>query len=70
MDPQWLGSFKIAVDLGKVFYALSDIQSGEYATKRVNGAHLKVYHTPLLNSTNPSQDSLNVYTLSGVIGAL
>lgn len=47
IDPQWLGPYEITTDLGKGFYALSDLESGEIVIKRVNGAHLKLYHDPL-----------------------
>ena len=51
MDPQWLGPYEIAADLGKGFYTLSDLESGDVVTKRVNGAHLKAYVTPQSYST-------------------
>lgn len=47
IDPQWLGPYEITADLGKGFYALSDLESAEIVIKRVNGAHLKLYHDPL-----------------------
>ena len=46
MDPQWLGPYEIATDLGKGFYALSDLKSGDIVTRRVNAAHLKAYLAP------------------------
>ena len=64
MDPQWLGPFEVAADLGKGFYSLRDIQTGEIVTKRVNGSHLKVY---LTHSTSQSQGTLNVCTCTLVL---
>ena len=49
MNPQWLGPYEIAADLGKGFYALSDVTNGDIAIKRVNGAHLKPYNTSSLS---------------------
>ena len=46
MDPQWLGPYKVAKDLGKGFYALESLQDGSIVIERINGAHLKVYLTP------------------------
>ena len=51
MDPQWLGPFKVAKDLGKGFYALEGIESDEIATKRINGKHLKLYQTEVPTSS-------------------
>jgi hypothetical protein len=56
MDPQWLGPYEIAADLGKGFYALSDVTNGDIAIKRVNGAHLKAY-----NSNTPSSHASSIY---------
>lgn len=52
-DPEWLGPFEVAADLGKGFYSLSDLNSGEIVIKRVNGAHLKVCLTPPAQQKNP-----------------
>ena len=49
LDPQWLGPYRIATDLGKGFYALSDLNSENIVTKRINGAHLKAYFTSPLS---------------------
>lgn len=43
MDPQWLGPFKVARDLGKGFYALESIDGDNIVTKKINGKHLKIY---------------------------
>ena len=43
LDPQRLGPYVIATDLDKGFYALSDMNTREIVTKRINAAHLKPY---------------------------
>ena len=43
MDPQWLGPYLVAKDLGKGFYSLEDLAKGKKVTERINGAHLKIY---------------------------
>ena len=62
MDPQWLGPYEIAADLGKGFYALSDVTNGDIAIKRVNGAHLKAY-----NSNTPSSHASSTSDLAAQV---
>ena len=70
MDPQWLGPYEIAADLGKGFYALSDVTSGDIVIKRVNGAHLKPYNAPSLShgssTSNLTAQVINPYFDSAV----
>ena len=54
MDPKWLGPYEIIKDLGKGFFALKCIESGDIV-KRVHGAHLKVYQYP------PSEQVLQMH---------
>ena len=63
MDPQWLGPYEIAADLGKGFYTLSDATNGDIAIKRVNGAHLKPYNNALLSQTS-STSNLTVQVIN------
>lgn len=58
MDPQWLGPYRVANDLGKGFYSLENLQDGSKAVERINGAHLKVYFAPQL-STNSDHHQLS-----------
>ena len=60
MDPQWLGPYEIAVDLGKGFYALSDVTNGDIAI--INGAHLKAY-----NSNTPSSHTSSTSDLAAQV---
>lgn len=55
MDPQWLGPFKVAKDLGKGFYALKSMEVDTIVTKRINGMHLKIYRSEV--PTPSSEDS-------------
>ena len=59
LDPQWLGSYRIANDLGKGFYALSDLNSEDIVTKRINGAHLKAYFTSPLSKCSSLYTNLH-----------
>ena len=62
MDPQWLGPYVIATDLDKGFYALSDLNTGEIVTKRINAAHLKPYITLPAPDANTSLESVEVFS--------
>jgi hypothetical protein len=46
MDPKWLSPSLITHDLGKGFYSLVTIDQKKIVTKRINGAHLKLYVRP------------------------
>ena len=65
MDPQWLGPSKVAKDLGKGFYTLQSLQGGSIVIKRINGAHLKVYHSLLLSTSDHHSLSFSVAYVSG-----
>ena len=62
MDPQWLGPYVIATDLDKGFYALSDLNTGEIVTKRINAAHLKPYITLPAPDADTSLESVEVFS--------
>ena len=46
MDPKWLSPNLITHDLGKGFYSLVTLDQKKIVTKRINGAHLKLYLCP------------------------
>ena len=46
MDPKWLSPGLITHDLGKGFYSLVTLDQKKIVTKRINGAHLKLYLCP------------------------
>jgi hypothetical protein len=50
LDHKWLGPYVIAKDLGRGFYALSEGEN--VIVKRVNGAHLKIYHSQPVDEKN------------------
>ena len=54
LDNKWLGPYEILKDLGKGFFSLKSIESGQ-VIQRIHGAHLKRYFTPP-NSPVPSDD--------------
>jgi len=62
MDPQWLGTYVIATDLDKGFYELSDLNTGEIVTKRINAAHLKPYITLPAPDADTSLESVEVFS--------
>ena len=57
MDPKWLGPYMITKDIGKEFYKLALCENPNKVIMRVNGVHLKSYHTP-----NSSPSSHPQYT--------
>lgn len=62
IDPQWLGPYTIAAELGKGFYSLSDLESGAIVIQRVNSAHLKLYITPSSNfSSECAAQVINIF---------
>ena len=46
MDPKWLSPSLITHALGKGFYSLVTLDQKKIVTKRINGAHLKLYLRP------------------------
>ena len=54
MDPKWLSPSLITHDLGKGFYSLVTLDQEKIVTKRINGAHLKLYLCP---SSSPHQST-------------
>ena len=55
MDPQWLGPFKVARDLGKGFYSLKSIDNNSIVTKRIHGNHLIVYRSEVPSPSSTDQ---------------
>lgn len=55
IDPKWLGPFEVASNLGKGFFALQDIKMKKIVIPRVNGAHLKLYLSPLEQDSEASR---------------
>lgn len=48
LDHKWTGPYVISHHLGKGLYSLKGIDNPEVIVSRVNGAHLKPYHSPLV----------------------
>ena len=53
MDPKWLSPSQITHDLGKGFYSLVTLDQKKIVTKRIKGAHLKLYLRPPSSSHSP-----------------
>ena len=48
LDYKWLGPYRVTHDCGKGFFSLSDVTNHKkILIKRVNGAHLKIYKSPI-----------------------
>ena len=47
LDFKWTGPYIITHSLGRGLYSLKAIEKPEVIVSRVNGAHLKPYHSPL-----------------------
>ncbi|KAL5490728.1 hypothetical protein EMCRGX_G015905 [Ephydatia muelleri] len=45
LDPRWLGPYIITQKLSKGFYSLQSVANPSDCVKRVNGAHLKAFHS-------------------------
>ena len=45
LDPRWLGPCIITQKLSKGFYSLQSVANPSDCVKRVNGAHLKAFHS-------------------------
>ncbi|KAL5515618.1 hypothetical protein EMCRGX_G000810 [Ephydatia muelleri] len=59
LDPRWLGPYIITQKLSKGFYSLQSVANPSDCVKRVNGAHLKAFHSQehMSNSQDLSQSS-------------
>ena len=59
LDPRWLGQYIITQKLSKGFYSLQSVANPSDCVKRVNGAHLKAFHSQeyMSNSQDLSQSS-------------
>ena len=61
MDPKWLGPYMITKDIGKGFYKLALCENPDKVIMRVNGVHLKSYHTPNSSpSSHPQSTSPSI----------
>eukprot|EP00731_Ephydatia_muelleri_P003440 Em0001g3440a len=59
LDPRWFGPYIITQKLSKGFYSLQSVANPSDCVKRVNGAHLKAFHSQehMSNSQDLSQSS-------------
>eukprot|EP00731_Ephydatia_muelleri_P013136 Em0007g446a len=59
LDSRWLGPYIITQKLSKGFYSLQSVANPSDCVKRVNGAHLKAFHSQehMSNSQDLSQSS-------------
>lgn len=62
LDVKWIGPFQITKSLGKGVYMLMSIENPAIKAKRVTGAHLKPYNTPLASPDQSSPQSLESFS--------
>ena len=49
MGHKWLGSYEVVKNLGKGFFTLQNMESGQII-QQIHGTHLKLYFTPTCTS--------------------